>query len=105
MDHAKIKHPLGTDFNAILTSPNDPEEITKHLSAFKNLVKVEHDKIKQFHRSGAGGREVVQAHTSLIDSVLFYLIKKLAFSRNKNSPNTLLEEFSLIAVGGYGRGE
>ena len=67
MDHSKIKHPLGTDFNAILTIPNDPEEITKHLSAFKNLVKVEHDKIKQFHRSGAGGREVVQAHTSLID--------------------------------------
>ena len=105
MDHSKIKHPLGTDFNAILTIPNDPEEITKHLSAFKNLVKVEQDKIKQFHRSGAGGREVVQAHTSLIDSVLCYLIKKLALSRNKNSPNTLLEEFSLIAVGGYGRGE
>ena len=64
---------------------DDPEELTKYLSAFKNLIKVEHDKIKQFHRSGAGGREVVQAHTSLIDSVLCYLIKELAASRKKTS--------------------
>ena len=77
----------------------------KYFSSFKNIIKTEHEKIKLFHRSGAGGREVVQAHTSLADSVICHIIEELSFARKKNSQNTLLEEFSLIAVGGYGRGE
>ena len=69
MDHTNPKHPFGIDFNKIPPIPDDPAELTKYLSAFKNLLKIEQDKIKRFHRSGAGGREVVQAHTSFIDSV------------------------------------
>ena len=69
------------------------------------MIKTEQDKIKDFHRSGAGGREVVQAHTSLIDSVIYYLVEELVTSRQKPSSHTLLEDFSIIAVGGYGRGE
>ena len=105
MDHTNPKHPFGIDFNKIPPIPDSPAELTKYLSAFKNLLKIEQDKIKRFHRSGAGGREVVQAHTSCIDSVICYIIEELAASRKKPSPYTLLEEFSLIAVGGYGRGE
>ena len=30
MDHAKLKHPLGTDFNAISPIPSDPEELPKY---------------------------------------------------------------------------
>ena len=105
MDHTNPKHPFGIDFNKIPPIPDTPAELTKYLSAFKNLLKIEQDKIKRFHRSGAGGREVVQAHTSFIDSVICYIIEELAASRKKSSPYTLLEEFSLIAVGGYGRGE
>ena len=104
MNHENQKYSFGIDFSAVPPFPDNPAELPKYHSSFKNLIKVERDKIKQFHRSGAGGREVVQAHTSLVDSILCYLIESLA-SREKYSSETILEEFSLIAVGGYGRGE
>jgi len=105
MNHANPKHSLGIDFSIIPSISDNLAELTKPISVLKSLIKIEQDKIKQFHRSGAGGREVVQVHTSLIDSVICHLIEELAASRKKPSPSTLLEEFSLIAVGGYGRGE
>ncbi len=68
------------------------------------LLEEERKKIKQWHRSGAGGREVVQAHTGLIDETIKYVITTLAnLSDVKNK--TLLDKFALVAVGGYGRGE
>jgi len=105
MDYTNPKHSLGIDFSVIPSVSGNLAELTKPISVLKNLIKIEQDKIKQFHRSGAGGREVVQVHTSLIDSVICHLIEELAASRKKPSPSSLLEEFSLIAVGGYGRGE
>ena len=105
MDYTNPKHSFGIDFSVIPSISDNLAELTKPISVLKSLIKVEQDKIKQFHRSGAGGREVVQVHTSLIDSVICHLIEELAASRKKPSPNALLEEFSLIAVGGYGRGE
>ncbi len=105
MDSTNPKHSFGIDFSVIPSISDNLAELTKPISVLKSLIKVEQDKIKQFHRSGAGGREVVQVHTSLIDSVICHLIEELTASRKKPSPSTLLEEFSLIAVGGYGRGE
>ena len=105
MDHTNPKHSFGIDFSIIPSISDNLAELTKPISVLKSLIKVEQDKIKQFHRSGAGGREVVQVHTSLIDSVICHLIEELAASRKNPSASTLLEEFSLIAVGGYGRGE
>jgi [protein-PII] uridylyltransferase len=104
MNHENQKYSFGIDFSAVPPFPSNPTELPKYHSSFKNLIKVERDKIKQFHRAGAGGREVVQAHTSLVDSILCHLIESLT-SREKYSSETILEEFSLIAVGGYGRGE
>ena len=105
MSNTNTKHSFGVDFNSTPSVPDNPDELAKYFSSLKNIIKNEHEKIKLFHRSGAGGREVVQAHTSLADSVICHIIEKLSFSRKKNSQNTLLEEFALIAVGGYGRGE
>jgi len=105
MAYTNPKYSFGIDFSAIPSISDNLAELTKPISVLKSLIKIEQDKIKQFHRSGAGGREVVQVNTSLIDSVICYLIEELAASRKNPSPSTLLEEFSLIAVGGYGRGE
>ena len=105
MDYTNDKHEFGIDFSNVSPIPDNPTELLKYQIDFKKLIKTEQNKIKKFHRSGAGGREVIQAHTSLIDSVLCYLINELAASRKKKSAETILEEFSLIAVGGYGRGE
>jgi len=104
MKRPNQQYSFGIDFDNVPPIPEDPVELTKYYTNFKSLLNQEREKIKQFHRAGAGGREVVQAHTSLIDAVLYYLIESLA-CRGKSSSETLLEEFSLIAVGGYGRGE
>lgn len=57
-----------------------------------------------WHRRGAGGREVIQAHTGLIDEALRHIITSLA-SNESYARFPILKEFALIAVGGYGRGE
>lgn len=98
------QHKFGIDFSAVPPMPEDPAGLPQFYADFKGLLALERNKIKQFHRNGAGGREVIQANTSLIDSVLRHIIEALA-SRGKSSPEVLLEELSLIAVGGYGRGE
>jgi len=104
MGHTNQQYPFRIDFGVVPHMPEDPSGLPKYYANFKNLLKLERDKIKHFHRAGAGGREVIQAHTSLIDLVLCHLIESLAV-RGKSSSESLLEEFSLIAVGGYGRGE
>lgn len=68
------------------------------------MLKEEKEKIRAWHRGGAGGREVIQAHTCLVDEVIRHLIDALASIKPYSGLN-ILEEFALVAVGGYGRGE
>lgn len=71
---------------------------------FKELIQQDHAKIKDWHRAGAGGREVIQALTGLMDEVIRHVVttlSELEEHRNKN----LTDKFALVAVGGYGRGE
>ena len=56
MDHANPKLSLGIDFSIIPSISDNLAELTKPISVLKSLIKIEQDKIKQFHRSGAGGR-------------------------------------------------
>ena len=97
MDHTNQEYSFGINFSTVPPIPDNPTELTKYHAGFKDLIKVERDKIKQFHRSGAGGREVVQAHTSLIDEVLYYLIESLTH-KGKSSPEIILGEVPALPV-------
>ena len=95
---------LAIDFSTIKNIPEDPKQRLAYFNSFRELIQREKDKIKSWHRSGAGGREVIQSQTSLIDEVLrhvFLSMVRLEQYKNKS----VLENFCLIAVGGYGRGE
>ncbi len=92
------------DFSPVRNIPEDPKERLPYFNTFKLLLEQEREKIKAWHRSGAGGREVIQVHTSLIDEVIRNIIIPLS-SHKTYSRVPVLDEFSLIAVGGYGRGE
>ncbi len=92
------------DFSPVRQIPEDPKERLPFFTAFKTLLKQEKEKIRTWHRGGAGGREVIQAHTSLIDKVIRHLITALV-TLKPYSQSKILEEFALVAVGGYGRGE
>lgn len=95
---------FGINFQAVETIPDDPKIRLEYFNAFKELLKTEREKIKGWHRSGAGGREVIQAHTGLVDEVVKHVILTLA-SIDRYKTTSVLELFSLVAVGGYGRGE
>ena len=102
MDNSAHNYQLAIDFSQVQNIPTDPKQRLPFFQAFKQLLKVEKEKIKAWHRSGIGGREIIQAHTSLVDEVIqhvFYSMTQLeVYTRGD-----ILEDFSLIAVGGYGR--
>jgi len=104
MNHSIGHYKFGIDFSPVQNIPKDPKERLQFFTAFKTLLKKERKKIRVWHRGGAGGREVIQAHTCLIDEVIRHLIDSLA-SIEPYSASNIRQEFALVAVGGYGRGE
>lgn len=97
-----ISYRFGIDFQSVETVPDDPKTRLEYFNAFKELLKREREKIKDWHRSGVGGREVIQAHTGLVDEVIKHVTLSLASLKRYGK---IPDGFSLVAVGGYGRGE
>ena len=95
---------LSIDFSRVQNIPDDARERLSYFNAFKELIQAEQEKIKSWHRSGAGGREVIQSQTSLVDEVIRHVLLSLA-RLEKYQSTPVLENFCLVAVGGYGRGE
>ena len=95
---------LAIDFSTIENIPEDPKQRLAYFNSFKELIQREKNQIKSWHRSGAGGREVVQSQTSLIDEVLRHVFLSMV-RMEQYKYKSVLENFCLIAVGGYGRGE
>ena len=95
---------LTIDFSRVQNIPEDARKRLSYFNVFKELIQIEKEKIKSWHRSGAGGREVIQSQTSLADEVVRYVLFSLA-RLEKYQSTQVLENFCLVAVGGYGRGE
>ncbi len=104
MDNSEKHYRLAIDFNPVQNIPADPKQRLPYFRAFTQLLKDEKENIKGWHRAGPGGREIVQAHTSLIDEVIRHVLLSMTQLEVYAGTN-VLEDFSLIAVGGYGRGE
>ncbi|PIQ95992.1 MAG: hypothetical protein COV67_11995, partial [Nitrospinae bacterium CG11_big_fil_rev_8_21_14_0_20_56_8] len=104
MTHAISHYKFEVDFSPVERAPEDPRDRLPYFNSFKELVRREKEKIKLWHRGGAGGREVIQAHTGFIDEVIRHIITSLALNKEYARFN-VINEFCLIAVGGYGRGE
>ena len=104
MDISESIYRLTIDFSQVKNIPPDPRERLPYFQAFKKLLSTEKEKIKGWHRSGTGGREIIQAHTSLIDEVIRHVLLSMT-QLDAYAEANVLEDFSLIAVGGYGRGE
>jgi [protein-PII] uridylyltransferase len=76
----------------------------QELPRYKGFLKVETHRLKLFHRSGGGGREVCQARAVILDVMLRYL-----WNSAKRSMSELAQRhfppLALVAIGGYGRAE
>ncbi|MEK7850759.1 MAG: [protein-PII] uridylyltransferase [Deltaproteobacteria bacterium] len=84
---------------SIITSKEKPT-----LKVFKEYVTRGHEWLLTRHRSGASGFEIVSGHTHLIDRLLerlFIGARKDALARYPAKE----ERCSIVAIGGYGRGE
>ena len=104
MSPKALFHQFDLDFSSVRQIPEDPKVRLDYFHKLKDLIQQEHEKIKNWHRSGAGGREVIQALTGLMDEVIRHVVtalSELEKYQNKNLP----DKFALVAVGGYGRGE
>lgn len=76
---------------------NDPAQLLKEAREF---LKEGLAKARELHVNGATGREVLARLTTLIDDLLVAVIKALFEDSLGSSP-----PFSVVAIGGYGRGE
>jgi [protein-PII] uridylyltransferase len=76
----------------------------KELARFKTFLKVETHRLKMLHRAGQGGIEICQARAAILDQ----LLQHLWANAKRNLSDQAQREFpklTLVAIGGYGRGE
>jgi [protein-PII] uridylyltransferase len=62
------------------------------------------DLLLERHRAGAGGREIVAAYTAMVDRLVCHIFQSASQDYTQRYPS-LSPRCTLIAQGGYGRGE
>src|SRR5439155_1814227 len=79
------------------------ESSAELLALYKKFLKIEDHRLRLKHYAGGGGREIAQQRAELVDIVLRHLFHAaVAKSVEKEAEVNAL---SLVAIGGYGRGE
>jgi [protein-PII] uridylyltransferase len=74
------------------------------LPLYQKFLKLENHRLRLRHQAGGGGREVCASRASLIDIILRHIFAA-AISSAEKSNRTDTVSLSLVALGGYGRGE
>ncbi len=85
-------------------APTGTRRPTEVLPLYKKFLKVEEHRLRLRHQAGGGGREICAHRAELIDVLLRYVFgaaSSAAARRNGEAEVPL----TLIALGGYGRGE
>ena len=91
-----------TSISQILLSPADRSVIVSNL---KEYILQRHEEISILHKNGASGLYIVTRIAALTDKILSEIYNH-ELRRYENSHNiSLNEKCSVVAVGGYGRGE
>src|SRR5436309_10766428 len=73
---------------------------TEVLPAYKKFLKLEEHRLRLKHQAGGGGREICARRGELVDVILRHV-----FTAAANAVGQSETSLSLIALGGYGRGE
>src|SRR5512133_197761 len=74
------------------------------LSRYRTFLKVETHRLKIRHRAGAGGLEICRLRASVLDMLLKHLWDA-AWGALSDQERKACPPLSVIALGGYGRGE
>jgi [protein-PII] uridylyltransferase len=79
-------------------------EASHLLPIYQKFLKLENYRLRLRHRAGGGGREVCASRASVIDVALRHVFEAASASaRERNTKKNI--PLSLVALGGYGRGE
>ena len=73
------------------------------LKLYQKFIKLENHRIRLRHQSGGGGREICSQRATVVDIVLRHLLE--AARRLDDPPKKSRLKLSLVALGGFGRGE
>ncbi len=73
------------------------------IALYKRFYKIENHRIKLLHRAGGGGVEIARRRADLLDTVLRNLVGGL-LDPEGTAGTEARSPFTLVAVGGYGRG-
>lgn len=71
----------------------------ERVSLYKRFIETERESILARHREGAGGIEICQARSKMIDTLISAIL-----DANVNAQGIAESPIALVAVGGYGRG-
>ena len=74
------------------------------LPVYQRFLKIENHRLRLRHQAGGGGREVCASRASLIDVLLRHVFQAASAAAEERNANRSLP-VSLVALGGYGRGE
>ena len=74
------------------------------LPLYQKFLKIENHRLRLRHQAGGGGREVCASRASLIDVLLRHLFAAASASAEEGNGAKVVP-VSLLALGGYGRGE
>nr|MBA2435346.1 hypothetical protein [Chthoniobacterales bacterium] len=74
------------------------------LALYQKFLKIENHRLRLRHQAGGGGREVCASRASLIDVILRHLFRAATASAQEKTGAKAIP-LSLLALGGYGRGE
>lgn len=77
----------------------NPEE---RLELYRKFLKIENHRLRLQHAAGGGGRDIAQKRAGLVDIILRHLFDA---ALEKPKSEKTFEGLSIVAVGGYGRGE
>ncbi len=82
-----------------------PGVVSNHLLAlYQKFLKIENHRLRLRHQAGGGGREVCASRASLIDVILRHLFATATTAAQEKESARIIP-VSLVALGGYGRGE
>jgi [protein-PII] uridylyltransferase len=77
---------------------------TQELARYRDFLKEASGRLRSWHESGAGGRELCQARAAVLDALLRHLLRAVLESLPIPT-SSRMPRFALVAIGGYGRGE
>jgi [protein-PII] uridylyltransferase len=72
--------------------------------AARAYIKRGRDLLREQHRAGTGGHEIVSAYTMMMDELIRHLFDKVSYEFTRRYPSEN-QRFTVIAQGGYGRQE